>query len=229
MNELNTATSLQNDPWAASSAQDAANPMATPADAVGDDPWAASSVQPDAPTASAADASTDPWGGSADAPDAGMDWLSAPATASPLDDGSQGGLGALWQQIRTEGLPVQDAINDGLNWVVDHFRPFFQAVRTPIDATLNGVTDTLLAVPMPVLVLLIALLAWQFASRKLAIGSAIALLTVAALGIWSEAMVTLALVLTSLFFCIVIGLPAGILLASSDRAQRWTRPLLDAM
>ncbi|MEG3002601.1 MAG: glycine betaine/L-proline ABC transporter permease ProW [Comamonas sp.] len=229
MNELNTATSLQNDPWAASSAQDAANPMATPADAVVNDPWAASSVQPDAPTASAADASTDPWGGSADAPDAGMDWLSAPATASPLDDGSQGGLGALWQQIRTEGLPVQDAINDGLNWVVDHFRPFFQAVRTPIDATLNGVTDTLLAVPMPVLVLLIALLAWQFASRKLAIGSAIALLTVAALGIWSEAMVTLALVLTSLLFCVVIGLPVGIVLASSDRAQRWMRPVLDAM
>jgi glycine betaine/proline transport system permease protein len=47
---------------------------------------------------------------------------------------------------------------------------------------------------------------------------------VALLGIWSEAMVTLALVLTSLFFCIVIGLPVGILLASSDRAQRWTRP-----
>ena len=40
---------------------------------------------------------------------------------------------------------------------------------------------------------------------------------------------TLSLVLTSLVFCMVIGLPAGILLASSDRAQRWTRPLLDAM
>ena len=232
MNELNNATVLQNDPWAASSAQDAANPMATPADAVVDDPWAASSVQPDAPAASAADAGTDPWGGSADTPstpDAGMDWLSAPATSTPVDDGSQGGLGALWHQITTEGLPVQDAINDGLGWVVDHFRPFFQAVRTPIDATLNGVTDTLLAVPMPVLVLLIALLAWQFASRKQAVGSAIALLTVAALGIWSEAMVTLALVLTSLLFCVVIGLPVGIVLASSDRAQRWMRPVLDAM
>ncbi|MEG0142066.1 MAG: ABC transporter permease subunit, partial [Comamonas sp.] len=96
-------------------------------------------------------------------------------------------------------------------------------------ATLNGVTDVLQTIPMPVLVLLIALLAWQFAGRKLAIGAALALLGVAALGIWPEAMVTLALVLTSLFFCIVIGLPAGIFLASSDRAQRWTRPLLDAM
>src|SRR5690606_28936430 len=37
------------------------------------------------------------------------------------------------------------------------------------------------------------------------------------------------LVLTALFFCIAIGLPMGIALASSDRAQRWSRPLLDAM
>ena len=230
MNDLHTTTPVQDDPWAASTAQDAPNPMHTPsADAAVDDPWAASSVQADAPTANATDAGTDPWGGSAGAPDAGMDWLSTPATSTPVDDSSQSGLTALWHQITTEGLPVQDAINDGLGWVVEHFRPFFQAVRTPIDATLNGVTDTLLAVPMPVLVLLIALLSWQFASRKLAVGSAISLLIVAALGIWSEAMVTLALVLTSLLFCVVIGLPVGIVLASSDRAQRWMRPVLDAM
>jgi glycine betaine/proline transport system permease protein len=29
--------------------------------------------------------------------------------------------------------------------VVEHCRPFFQAVRVPIDATLNGVSDVLLA------------------------------------------------------------------------------------
>ena len=204
-----------------------------------EDPWAAASAPDTAPsttapsttaTPSASDVDADPWASSsADAADAvsTSDWLSAPATSDmPADDG---GLGHLWHQITTEGLPVQDSINNGLTWVVDHFRPFFQAVRTPIDATLNGVTDVLQTLPMPVLVLLIALLAWQFAGRKLAIGSAVSLLIVALLGIWSEAMVTLALVLTSLFFCIVIGLPAGILLASSDRAQRWTRPLLDAM
>ena len=240
MSEMNTATTLQDDPWAASTVQDAAAPVTTPADAVVDDPWAASSVQADGhiagngdgAAANTADADTDPWGGSApapDTPDTGMDWLSAPAASTPADDGSQGSLSALWHQITTEGLPVQDAINDGLSWVVEHCRPFFQAVRTPIDATLSGVTDGLLAVPMPVMVLLIALLSWQFASRKLAVGSAISLLIVAALGIWSEAMVTLALVLTSLLFCVVIGLPVGIVLASSDRAQRWMRPLLDAM
>jgi glycine betaine/proline transport system permease protein len=227
LNNPSTATSNTafEDPWAAASApSDTGNAAAPDTAATSDvnaDPWAASSAQPDA-------ASSDPWGGS-DAADSvsSSDWLSTP-TGSDVP-GDDGGLAHLWHQITTDGLPVQDSINNGLTWVVDHFRPFFQAVRTPIDATLNGVTDVLQTLPMPVLVLLIALLAWQFAGRKLAIGSAVSLLIVALLGIWSEAMVTLALVLTSLFFCIVIGLPVGILLASSDRAQRWTRPLLDAM
>ena len=211
------------DPWASASAP-AAEPASAAAqnNATDADPWAASYAGPDAA------GSSDAWGsGDAASQVSSADWLSAP---SPIDGPEHdGGIGQLWHQITTEGLPVQDSINDGLAWVVDHFRPFFQSVRTPIDATLNGVTDVLQTIPMPALVLLIALLAWQFAGRKLAIGSALALLGVAVLGIWSEAMVTLALVLTSLFFCIVIGLPVGILLASSDRAQRWTRPLLDAM
>ena len=188
------------------------------------DPWATASAPADASGASAA--STDPWNtGDAAGAASGSDWLSA-APPARADDGS---LGHLWHQITTEGLPVQDWINHGLSWVVDHFRPFFQSVRAPIDATLTGVTDMLLAVPWPLLTLIIALLAWQFASRKLAVGTVLSLLVVALLGIWPDAMVTLALVLTSLLFCVVIGLPVGILLASNDRAQRWTRPFLDAM
>ena len=124
---------------------------------------------------------------------------------------------------------MQDWINDGLHWAVAHLRPFFQAVRAPIDATLTGITDALLALPWPLMVLLFALLAWQFAGRALALGTAASLVAVALLGIWSDAMVTLALVLTSLLFCVLVGVPLGIGLAASDRAQQLTRPLLDAM
>lgn len=49
------------------------------------------------------------------------------------------------------------------------------------------------------------------------------------IGAWSEAMVTLALVLTSVFFCLLIGLPMGIWLARSDSAAKIIRPILDAM
>jgi hypothetical protein len=115
-------------------------------------------------------------------------------------------------------------INQGLDWVVLHFRPFFQAVRVPIDNTLTWVEASLLAVPLLAMVtVLLGLLAWQFAGRGVAMGTVMSLLVVAMLGIWPEAMVTLSLVLTSLAFCLD-WLPLGILLASSDRAQRLDAP-----
>ncbi len=207
---------------------------------VADNPWAnadAASVQ--APSLASPDvavdaASANPWGDTVAVPDAGGDWMgAAPATpAGALDapagtDGADPGfaLHALWDG----SLPVESWINQGLGWVVLHFRPFFQAVRGPIDSTLTAMEGLLQSVPTLWMVALLSLLAWQCAGRGVAIGAAVSLLLVAVLGIWSEAMVTLSLVLTSLAFCLAIGLPLGIVLARSDRAQRWMRPFLDAM
>ncbi|MBQ0132774.1 MAG: glycine betaine/L-proline ABC transporter permease ProW [Comamonas sp.] len=190
------------DPWNTNTSPAAADPWATSTTSAAADPWAA----PDAASDTAP----------------GTDWL---ITASSTDDVPL----SLWEQLRSEGLPIEAWINQGLGWVVDHFRPFFQTVRAPIDATLSGVEDLMLALPWPALTVLVALLAWQFAGRGLALGSALSLMAVAALGIWPQAMVTLSLVLTALAFCIVIGLPLGIVIASSDRMQRWMRPVLDAM
>ncbi len=206
-----TTAPVADDPWSAASAP-ATNAPAT------SDPWSAASTP-------AADSAANPWGSSAGGSASNTaDWLSSGASATPDAPAPD-----LWQQILHEGLPIQNWINQGLDWVVENFRPFFQAVRVPIDATLNGVEHALLAMPWPLLTALLALIAWQFAGRALAIGTAVSLAVVALLGIWPEAMITLSLVLTSLVFCIVIGLPLGILLASSDRAQNLLRPLLDAM
>ena len=225
---IDTTTLNTENPWAdATAASDGPAANSAPDAAAGSgDPWADSSAAPDT---GAAD-SSDPWSAGGGADSGSTDWLSAASgSADAAGDPQAQGLAGLWHQITTDGLPVQDSINSGLAWVVEHFRPFFQAVRTPIDATLTGVTDVLQVLPWPVLTAILALVAWQFAGRALALGTAVSLVLVAVLGIWSEAMVTLALVLTSLFFCVVIGLPVGILLASSDRAQRMMRPLLDAM
>ncbi len=226
MNDHMTPESAASNPWEPAQTTEGApmDPMSVPAEAApAGDPW--SGTQP-APAAA-----DDPWNGSstpaADGAPASSDWLGGGDAAPALAD--EGGTGGLWHQITTEGLPVQAWINDSLHWVVDNFRPFFQAVRAPIDATLTGVTNALLAVPWPLLTLVLALVAWQFAGRALAVGTVVSLALVALLNIWPDAMVTLALVLTSLLFCVVIGLPVGIVLAASDRVQRWTRPLLDAM
>jgi glycine betaine/proline transport system permease protein len=190
------------------------------------DPWAAA---PDA----AAPEGVDPWGaaaGDSDGMTTTSDWLDAPGGPA-MDASAIDGQGAGFQiqQLWDGSLPLDSWINQGLTWVVDNFRPFFQTVRAPIDATLTRVEGLLTSMPMLAMVAVLSLLAWQFAGRGVAAGAVVSLLLVGMLGIWNEAMVTLSLVLTSLVFCIAIGLPMGIALASSDRAQRWTRPFLDAM
>jgi glycine betaine/proline transport system permease protein len=188
-----------------------ASAAAAPQAAAPADPWAALSASPDASATSA--------------------WLDAPVdTAHQLAGSADAATSGIPLHRLWDGsLPVESWINQGLGWAVEHFRPFFQTVRLPIDSTLNWVQSLLTGLPTLAMITLIGLFAWQFAGRALAIGTTAALLLVAMLGIWPEAMVTLSLVLTSLVFCLALGLPLGVLLASSDRAQRLTRPVLDAM
>lgn len=211
-------------PWAPVS-----DNAATPAS-----PWSA----PADTGRAAAEAAADPWAsadGAEDSATGGSDaWASSGADAAASEAWSAASSdvaepGFQLQQLWDGSLPLEAWINQGLTWVVDNFRPFFQSVRVPIDSTLAWIEGLLTGTPMLAMVGVLGLLAWQFAGRGIAIGAVVSLLLVGMLGIWSEAMVTLSLVLTSLVFCVAIGLPLGIALASSDRAQRWTRPLLDAM
>ncbi|MDR2129287.1 MAG: glycine betaine/L-proline ABC transporter permease ProW [Burkholderiaceae bacterium] len=188
----------------------------------------------DAATAATAAPQDDPWASASDLAGAGADaaashWLgsAAPPTSADTSAG-EGGL-ALLAQLWDGNLPVHDWINSALAWSVAHCRPFFMSVRDPIAATLTGVETALLAAPAPLMALLLGLLAWQCAGRGAALGTLAALLLLAVLNIWAEAMTTLSLVLTALVFCVLIGLPLGIALAASSRAQRIARPLLDAM
>jgi glycine betaine/proline transport system permease protein len=126
-------------------------------------------------------------------------------------------------------IPLDIWVDHGLDWLVNNFRPFFQMVRTPIDATLSAVDTVLMSTPDIVVIGVLVLLALVVSGRALAIGTLLSMIVIGTIGAWSEAMITLSLVLTSVLFCVVIGLPIGIWLSRSDRALNITRPILDAM
>lgn len=172
-----------------------------------------------------ADTAGDPWGGSsrsAAPEEGGSAWLQG---GEPLPEKTFD----LMDPFAEAWIPLGDWVDNGLEWVVGNFRPVFQAVRWPVDAVLTGVESTLLAIPSLVVILIFSLLAWQLASRMLALGTLLSLVAVGAIGAWEEAMVTLSLVLTSVIFCVMIGLPTGVWLARNDRAAATMRPVLDAM
>ncbi len=195
-----------------------------------ENPWdtPAESTPSSAPsTGTAGDAPmANPWGSSEPASTsapADTDWLTTPSAVEEPTAFN-------WLDPFQETLiPLNLWVDQGLDWLVDNFRPVFQAIRWPIDAILTSVESTLLAAPDLLIILIFVLLAWQMVGRRLAVGTLISLVIVGLIGAWSEAMVTLALVLTSVFFCILVGLPLGIWLARNDRALAIFRPILDAM
>ena len=193
-----------------------------------DNPWATPSETDPSGGQLATPPATDPWSSGSSVPTeptpapASVDWLGPPPTPEPT--------GFDWLHPFQEAIiPLNTWVDQGLNWLVDHFRPAFQAIRWPIDTILTGVESGLQAVPPVLMILIFALLAWQLSGRRLALGSVISLVVIGLIGAWSQAMVTLALVLTSVVFCIAIGLPLGIWLARNDRALAISRPILDAM
>ncbi len=126
-------------------------------------------------------------------------------------------------------LGTAAAIDQLIGWSQVTFESTFVgvivAVRTVIDST-----ESLLGwLPWPVPALALVLLAWRSAGAALALTSAAALLYIGLFGFWERTIATLALVGSSVLISLLIGVPAGILLAKRALARRLITPLLDVM
>jgi glycine betaine/proline transport system permease protein len=127
-------------------------------------------------------------------------------------------------------IPFSDWINFLVrDWLVPNFRPFFRSLQWPITQVLNSLDALLQATPMLLFTALLAFVAWRTAGRGVAIFTLIALAFIDMIGLWPETMTTLAMIVTAVFFCTLIGVPLGILAARSDRTYAVVRPILDIM
>ncbi len=88
----------------------------------------------------------------------------------------------------------------------------------------------LLTTPWPIIILAIAILAW-FGSRswKLVVGSAIAFMLIGYFGMWKDCMATVAIISVCTTVCIAIGIPIGVIMSKSNRAEKAILPILDMM
>jgi len=126
-------------------------------------------------------------------------------------------------------LPLEDWIQTGVEWMVDHWRPFFQAVRWPIAQTLDAMEGFLLEVPFPVFLIVLGLLAWRIAGRRVAAFSVGAMFFIGLIGLWEQSMTTLAMIFTALVFNVAVGVPLGLVAGRNDRFWSLLRPVLDVM
>ncbi len=139
------------------------------------------------------------------------------------------GIDGILNPFQFYTIPLDDWITNIINFIVDNFRPFFQAIRIPINWTLKNIEWALISIPPLIFIIIVALIAWQLAGKKIAIYSIIALTLIGLIGAWEQAMVSLSLVVTAIVFCLVVGIPVGIICAKNNKIERFIRPFLDVM
>ena len=126
-------------------------------------------------------------------------------------------------------IPLDEWIQTAVDWTVLNHRDFFQVIKVPVEISLEGLEWLFSTLPPFVVIFLFAFAAWRYAGKRVTVFTVLSLLLVGYLGLWDDTMTTLAMVICSVVFCAIVGIPLGIMSGRSDRFEMLLRPFLDAM
>ena len=126
-------------------------------------------------------------------------------------------------------IPLGEWIEGNIKeWLFEQ-RPLFKKISAPIDTVLNGFESILNFIPFPIVLLIFVVLAYKTNGFKFALFSFLSLLFIDLVDLWSESMTTLAMIFTAVLFCMIIGIPLGIIASRSNTFEIILRPILDIM
>ena len=126
-------------------------------------------------------------------------------------------------------IPLDIWVSQFVDWLVDNHRDFFQTIKWPVEQTLNGLDAGLNWLSSLIVIALPAFAAWRFSGKRLAVFTIITMTIIGLLCFWGDTMTTLAMVLSSVIFCALVGIPFGVFAGRSDAFETGIRPLMDAM
>lgn len=128
------------------------------------------------------------------------------------------------------GPPIRNATNAFMDWLIVDHGDSFDAVSNAILVPLVALEGALRAAPPWVVIAIVGALAFA-ASRRIGLSLAMmaAAYSIGALGLWTQAMQTVAIMLVAIVIAILIGIPLGILNARSDAVRAGVNPALDLM
>ena len=126
-------------------------------------------------------------------------------------------------------IPLGEWVDSLVDWITVTFAALFSFFTNLIDGLLNIIVDVLSVGPPIVLIIVLALLVGYTSKWPLGIFTVVSLLLVDNLGYWDSTIQTLAIVLVSGFFIILLGIPIGIWCAQNKTVQNIVTPILDFM
>ena len=108
-------------------------------------------------------------------------------------------------------------------------RPVFKKISVPIENTLDAMDALFNLVPLPLVILFFVFAAFKTNGLKFAIFTFASLVFIDLLDVWEETMTTMAMIVTAVLFCCIIGIPVGILASRNNTFEMILRPVLDVM
>ena len=126
-------------------------------------------------------------------------------------------------------LPIAEWIEKNIKEWLFMQRPLFKKLSAPIDTVLNSLEYLFNIIAFPVAILIFIYFAYKTNGIKFAVMTVIGLVFIDLVDLWSESMTTLAMIFTAVIFCIIIGIPLGILCSRSKLFEAIMRPILDVM
>jgi len=126
-------------------------------------------------------------------------------------------------------IPLDVWVQTAVDWLVQNYREYFQIIKAPVEISLEGLEWLFAALPPFVVIMIMGFLAWRYAGKRVMIFTVLTFLFVGYLGLWDDTMTTLSMVICSVLFCAIVGIPLGIMAGRSDRFEMLLRPFLDAM
>jgi glycine betaine/proline transport system permease protein len=126
-------------------------------------------------------------------------------------------------------IPIGEWIEGNIKeWLFEQ-RPLFKKISAPIDTVLNSLDSLLNFIPFPIILFIFVFFAFRTNGLKFAVFSFLSLIFIDLVDLWSESMTTLAMIFTAVLFCMIIGIPVGILASRSNTFEIILRPILDIM
>lgn len=127
------------------------------------------------------------------------------------------------------GPALSRAIGGFSAWVQSTFSVLTTGVKDGFTlAVLNPFQALLTETPFVLVVLLVLTVAAVVGGFRATLVPTICLALIIAVGLWEDAMITLASTLIATVFTMVLGLAVGVAMGRSSRVDGWLRPILDA-
>ena len=126
-------------------------------------------------------------------------------------------------------LPIAEWIEKNIKEWLFMQRPLFKKLSAPIETVLNSLDSLFNLIPFPIAILIFIFFAYRTNGLKFSCLTVVGLIFIDLVDLWSESMTTLAMIFTAVIFCIIIGIPLGILCSRSKIFETIMRPILDVM